>query len=64
MGNPTITYEPRPDATPEEEARALAAAYRFVLQAQEGKKKGARPGTPDDTRGVSKIDSRTKASIP
>lgn len=28
---PRIIYTPRPDATPESEARTLAAAYRFLL---------------------------------
>jgi hypothetical protein len=50
MGSTRITYRPRPDATPEGEVRALAQAYRFILQASEEKKKGARPGTPDDVR--------------
>ena len=29
---PRITYRPRPDATPNAEANALAAVYAFVLQ--------------------------------
>lgn len=31
MGNPCITYTPRPDATPETEKDALAAVYRLLL---------------------------------
>ncbi len=50
MSNPRIIYRPSPDTTPESEARTLAAAYRFVLQVYEEKKKGAHPGTPDDVR--------------
>ncbi len=50
MGSARITYRPNPDATPEGEARALAQAYRFVLQLSEQEKKGANPGTPDDAQ--------------
>jgi hypothetical protein len=46
-----VCYVAREDATPESEAHALAAVYRFVLlQAQERKNKGARPGAPNDVR--------------
>jgi hypothetical protein len=31
QSSPSITYIPRPDATPEAEWAALAALYRFVL---------------------------------
>jgi hypothetical protein len=51
MGRPRrITYTPRPGVTPDDEARVLAAVYSFVLQAYRPKKKGARPGAPDDVR--------------
>jgi hypothetical protein len=45
-----LDYQPLPDVTPEDEARILGEAYRFVLRAYEEKKKGARPGTPDDVK--------------
>jgi hypothetical protein len=31
MDKVRVTYEPRPDATPESETAALAAVYRFIL---------------------------------
>ena len=31
MDNPSLTYTPRPDTTPEAEVNALASAYRFLL---------------------------------
>ena len=40
---PHIVYVPSPDATPEGEIAALAAAYRFVLECREGKQ-GTDPG--------------------
>lgn len=58
MDSTRITYRPRPDATPEDEVRALAEAYRFILQASEEKKKGARPGTLDDAKKEIKHVSR------
>jgi hypothetical protein len=30
-GSPSVTYTPRPDATPEGELTALANAYRYLL---------------------------------
>lgn len=45
-----ITYRPNPEATPEGEARALAQAYRLVLQLGEQKRKGASPGALDDAK--------------
>jgi hypothetical protein len=49
-----IIYTPRPDITPESEATALAAVYKFVLDCR-AKKKG-RPTTsgPDDAERESK----------
>ena len=43
--DPKVLYRPRPEATPEEEARALAAVYRFVLQVHAERQKGAGAGT-------------------
>jgi hypothetical protein len=31
MANPSLTYTPRPDTTPEAEVNALASVYRFLL---------------------------------
>lgn len=55
MSSSRITYVSGPDATPESELSALAAAYRFVLDS--AKKEGSRPGAPDAEKG-SKHDSR------
>jgi hypothetical protein len=63
VGRPRITYRPRSDTTPEGETRALAEAYRFVLQAHDEKKKGARPGTPDDAKEKKKDELRAKGII-
>jgi len=49
MHNPRISYVPRPDATPETELFALAAAYRFILE-RRAKKKATRRGGLDDAR--------------
>ena len=61
MGSTRVTYRPSPDATPEGEARALAQAYRLVLQFGEHKEKGARPGAPDARK---ESNGSGKASIP
>ena len=50
MSSLRIIYRPRPDATPESEARILGEVYRFVLRANEEKKKGAGLGTPNDAK--------------
>ena len=39
MNSTTITYTPRPDATPETELSVLAQVYRFILET----KKAAEP---------------------
>ena len=31
MDNPSLTYTPHPDTTPEAEVNALASVYRFLL---------------------------------
>jgi len=48
MNSPRVSYAPRPDATPEGELDALATVYAFVLQKGREKKKGTRPGAPED----------------
>jgi hypothetical protein len=42
-----LVYTPRPDATLEGEASALAAVYRFLLDRHETKE-ADHPGGPDD----------------
>jgi hypothetical protein len=34
-GSPSVTYTPRPDASPEGELTALASVYRFLLDRRE-----------------------------
>ena len=51
-----VSYIPRPNATPEAELSALAAAYRFILDSKK-KKEGSRPGAPDDEKERSVHDS-------
>jgi hypothetical protein len=40
-----LAYTPHPDATPEDEAAALAAVYAYLLRC-EREKKGAAPESP------------------
>ncbi len=47
MSSARIVYVPRPDATPETEAVALAAVYRFLLD-QHAKEKGDVRRAADD----------------
>jgi hypothetical protein len=42
-----VVYKSRPDATPESEAQALAAVYRFVLDCHAKKKAGVRRAGDD-----------------
>ena len=50
MGDQAVRYAPRPDATPEREAAALAAVYRFVLDASKRKAAGTNGGGDDGRR--------------
>lgn len=59
---PRISYTPRSDATPEGEIAALASVYRLILGCH-AKKKGTRPGAPDDGTKF-KEDSANAAIIP
>ena len=45
MDSPSLTYTPRPDATPEAELTALAAIYTLVLSNSRAKR-----GGPHDLR--------------
>ena len=49
MADPLAARTPRSDAAPGAEARALTRVYRLAPRACE-RKKGARPGAPDDVR--------------
>jgi hypothetical protein len=42
-----VVYTPREGTTPQAELNALCAVYRFILDCH-AKKKGTRPGGPDD----------------
>ena len=57
----TISYEPRPDATPEAELAALDCAYAFVLRCAEEKNKGGPAAAPDDEKEIKDVPA--KASI-
>jgi len=58
---PKIVYRPAPGATPEDEVRALTAAYRLLLDSHERKKAAhtSRPG--NDPEGD--YDARTVEGI-
>ena len=45
---PKVVYSPRADASPDAERNALAACYRLILFKSNSRKKGTRPGAPDD----------------
>jgi hypothetical protein len=60
MNSRRIDYTPHPDATPETELSALAAAYRFILE-RRAKKKATCPGGPDDAEDLE--NDRTAAEI-
>ncbi len=50
MSKPTISYVPRPDATPEAELNVLANVYRFILDCH-AKKEAAHPAAPNEAKG-------------
>ena len=56
---PRITYAQRPEAGPESERSALAAAYRFIMDTHAKKKEATHPGSPDAAK-ESKNVSRPK----
>jgi hypothetical protein len=60
VSNPRIVYTPHPNATPETELSALAAAYRFILDCH-AKKKATSPGGPDDAEDME--NDRTATEI-
>jgi hypothetical protein len=65
VDKPSVTYIPRPDATPEAELNVLANVYRFILDCHRNKT-AAEPDSCDDaalvrnTKGVSHVEQRTR----
>ncbi len=64
MNSSRIIYTPRPDATPETEAAALAAVYRFLLDCHPEKKGGVRRAALDDALKGSKDERANEVIIP
>jgi hypothetical protein len=62
VSEPVVSYEPRPDTTPESELSTLAGVYKFVLDCH-AKKEAAARSRPDDGTKV-KEDSADVASLP
>ena len=62
MPEPTISYAPRPDATPEAELNALAACYRIILDSAKKRGRLLDKGSLEDAKG-SKHD-RARDIIP
>jgi hypothetical protein len=58
MAQSKVVYTPRADATPESERSALVAAYRLILDCHT-RKKGARPGRPDDSKEIKHVRAET-----
>ncbi len=54
MDNPSLTYTPRPDTTPEAEVNVLANVYRFILDCH-AKKMAAEPAPEPDGRDGTKL---------
>ena len=63
VDKPSVTYTPRPDATPEAEVNVLANVYRFILDCH-AKKIAAEPDSCNDaakvrnTEGVNHVEQR------
>jgi len=64
MAEARITYTPSPDATPEVELNALAAAYRIILDSRKENAAGVTSTNGDDGKGRSLNDSTAKTRIP
>jgi hypothetical protein len=62
VGNLSITYRPKEDATADTERALLAAAYSYLLTCH-AKEKGAHPGAPDAAK-ESKNDCDAARIIP
>jgi hypothetical protein len=61
--NPSITYTPRPDATPERERATLADAYRFLIDTHARKYPAAGPSERGNHDGTTKEASADVESI-
>jgi hypothetical protein len=64
---PDITVKPLPGISREQALDARVRAWGFVWECfrrHEGQNGGSVLAAPDDTRGESKRDSRTKTTIP
>jgi hypothetical protein len=53
MSNPTISFDPPPDATPEAELEVLATIYSFLIQGRENRKAAASGGCASNKGGES-----------
>jgi hypothetical protein len=60
MNGVHITYNPHPDATPEAELNALAAAYRFILDCAAKKKNSSPTAVDPKHEEVSDVERRSK----
>jgi hypothetical protein len=60
---PTISYGPRPDATPTAELTTLANIYAFVLRCGNKNAPGVTSTKGDDERGRSRHDSLARSTI-
>jgi hypothetical protein len=54
VDKPSVTYTPRPDATPEAEVNVLANVYRFILDCH-AKKMAAEPAPEPDGHDGTKL---------
>jgi hypothetical protein len=63
MDSPRIIYTPRPDATPESEATALGAVYKFVLDCHAKKKGGPAKTALDDRKGLEDDPATTRVPL-
>lgn len=60
LNNPTITYAPRADATPEAELSVLATIYKFVLFDSQVSKGGPHDLTGNSTEECTRPDQKGK----
>ena len=56
MPNPTVSYTPHADTSPQSELNALAACYRFILDSAQKRGRLLDKSGPDDVKGRSKND--------
>jgi len=63
LDDPAVSYAPRPDATPNGEASALAGVYRFILDCRETRKKAGGSNAGDGAKGP-KHDRPTPQILP